>query len=146
MAVLLHVVLALVIVLECSVCLPLTGARRVQTVNTIDSKLAVPSPKFINGRIIQAFQLENVRNSTELNGLRQYLQSNLASMNEVNAITLMHRCARIKKNVTAFIPLSGLIAVLQRGCPNAQGNTHSSIYVCRYADTAACICIVASCI
>lgn len=79
------------------------------------------NPLVINKRITTAFQPENVRNTSYLQDLKSYLTRHVESMNEVNVITLLHRCAKHKKDVYSLLPIDEIIRLLDTGRPTSQG-------------------------
>ena len=92
---------------------------------------SITSPVAINKIITTVFSPDFVKNETTFLRLKVYLEKNAQSMNDVNAITLLHRCAKFKKNVTALISMRRIVSLIQAGRPNAQG-THSLLSLNRH--------------
>ena len=87
------------------------------------------NPLIINKRITTAFQPENVRNMSYFQDLRSYLAQHVDSMNEVNVITLLHRCAKHKKDVYSLLPVDEIIRLLDTGSPTSQGHPYMSEFL-----------------
>ena len=80
-------------------------------------------PRSINKAIVETFS--NAANSkADIERLRSYLKENLAQMNQINVITLMHRCGKHKLDLFSFIDMESTVKLLdikQSGVATAQG-------------------------
>ena len=80
-------------------------------------------PRSINKAIVETFS--NTANSkADIEKLRVYLKENLTQMNQINVITLMHRCGKHKLDLFSFIDMEStvnLLDVKQSGVATAQG-------------------------
>ena len=66
-------------------------------------KKASMSSKGINKAIVEAFAQPNATDA-DMERLRLFLDAHGSSLNQVNVITLMHRCGKHKRDVFAFAP------------------------------------------
>ena len=66
-------------------------------------KLINANPKSVNAEIIRALSSKHP-SETDLKRLKLLLKSNVQIINQVNVITLMHRCSKIGQNVLDYIP------------------------------------------
>ena len=73
----------------------------------------------INKAIISAFA-PNIT-AANMEHLRLYLEANAGCMNQVNAVTLMHRCERYKQPLSTFLTRQQLLQLLASGPLSAQG-------------------------
>ena len=85
--------------------------------------------KVINKSIITAFTPPNIT-TARMEHLRLYLEANSASINQVNVVTLMHRCGRYKQPLFSFLTRQQLLELLASERLSAQGiaNTLYSIH------------------
>ena len=85
--------------------------------------------KVINKSIITAFTPPNIT-TARMEHLRLYLEANSATMNQVNVVTLMHRCGRYKQPLFSFLTRQQLLELLASERLSAQGiaNTLYSIH------------------
>ena len=74
----------------------------------------------INKAILSAFTPANV-SIANMENLRVYLEANAQHMNQVNAVTLMHRCQRHKQPLFTFLTRERLLQLLKSGTLSAQG-------------------------
>ena len=81
------------------------------------------SPRLINKAIVATF-LKSSPSKADIERLRLYLLQNRDSLNQINAITLMHRCAKNKLDLLTFIDIESTLKLLDvklNGVATAQG-------------------------
>ena len=82
-----------------------------------------PSSRNINKAIISAFEngTSTSTATSSLIRLRYYLRDHVEAMNEINVITLLHRCTKYQQNVFSFVELGHIVSCLDKGSLNSQG-------------------------
>ena len=78
--------------------------------------------RHINKVIVEAFSKPNFTDS-DIERLRLFLLDSTGRMNQVNAITLMHRCGKHKRDIFSFVSIDVLIRLLnvRTGIASSQG-------------------------
>lgn len=79
-------------------------------------------PRTINKMIVDTFL--KGKSKVDVDRLRVYLKDNLKEMNQINVITLMHRCGKHKLDLFSFIDIEStvnLLDVKKSGVATAQG-------------------------
>ena len=78
--------------------------------------------RHINKVIVEAFSKPNFTDS-DIERLRLFLLDSTGRMNQVNAITLMHRCGKHKRDIFSFVSIDVLIRLLnvKTGVASSQG-------------------------
>jgi hypothetical protein len=79
-------------------------------------------PRSINKMIVDTFL--KGKSKVDVERLRVYLKDNLKEMNQINVITLMHRCGKHKLDLFSFIDIEStvnLLDVKKSGVATAQG-------------------------
>lgn len=79
-------------------------------------------PRSINKMIVDTFL--KGKSKSDVDRLRLYLKDNLKGMNQINVITLMHRCGKHKLDLFSFIDIESavnLLDVKKSGVATAQG-------------------------
>ena len=78
--------------------------------------------RHINKVIVEAFSKPNFTES-DIERLRLFLLDSTGRMNQVNAITLMHRCGKHKRDIFSFVSIDVLIRLLnvRTGIASSQG-------------------------
>lgn len=104
---------------------------------SIPSSISVGSAnaRVINSQIINTFN-ETVK-TAKLNNLREFLVENEENINQVNIITLMHRCGKQKINIFELCNIETLIKgldVKQSGVASAQGIANALYSLQHYSD------------
>ena len=81
------------------------------------------NPRLINKVIVETFS-KSAHSKSEIDKLRLYLIDNRDGMNQINVITLMHRCAKNKLDLLTFIDIDSILNLLDvkyGGVATAQG-------------------------
>ena len=81
------------------------------------------NPRAINKAIVDTFSASTC-STADIDQLKAYLAKNLAEMNQINVITLMHRCGKRRLDVFSFIDIDttvNLLDVEKSGVATAQG-------------------------
>ena len=81
---------------------------------------AATDARSINKAIISAFTPSNIT-TADMEHLSMYLAANMDKMNQVNAVTLMHRCEKHKQPLSTFVTRQTLLQLLASGPLSAQG-------------------------
>ena len=87
-----------------------------------NSTVVKADPRAINKRIVETFSTSFSK--PEIEKLRRYLQQNLQHLNQINVITLMHRCAKNKLDFFSFIDVDHTVKLLdvkRSGVATSQG-------------------------
>ena len=80
-------------------------------------------PRSINKAIVETFS-SSASSKADVERLRSYLKENLTQMNQINVITLMHRCGKHKLDLFSFIDMESTVKLLdvkESGVATAQG-------------------------
>ena len=80
-------------------------------------------PRSINKAIVETFS-NTASSKADIERLRSYLKENLTQMNQINVITLMHRCGKHKLDLFSFIDMESTVKLLdvkESGVATAQG-------------------------
>ena len=99
--------------------------RAVHQLEQKTQKIAISktNPRAINKAIVETFSAATC-SSAEIDRLKTYLAKNLGEMNQINVITLMHRCGKRRLDVFSFIDIDttvNLLDVEKSGVATAQG-------------------------
>jgi len=96
--------------------------KRTSTVNSNGNPPGAVTSKGINRAIVEAFARPNTTDA-DMERLRLFLEAHVEKLNQVNVITLMHRCGKHKRDVFAFAPQEVLVRLLdvRAGVASSQG-------------------------